>query len=76
MNGAPGMERRKAGDGISQCAGTDHRDGCDTGKKIKDRRELSFEKAVVLFFTRATSQSPCLHEILTIAAIIKIDPLR
>ena len=27
------------------------------------------------YFMRATSQSPCLHETLTTAAIIKIDPL-
>ena len=47
-----------------------------TGKKIKDRRELSFEKAIVHFFLRGQRvKVRRLHEILTIAAIIKIDPL-
>ena len=33
------MERRTSGDGILQCPGTDHRDGCHTGKKIKVQKK-------------------------------------
>lgn len=35
----PCMERRTSGDGILQCPGTDHRDGCHTGKKIKVQKK-------------------------------------
>ena len=39
LAGHPCMERRTSGDGILQCPGTDHRDGCHTGKKIKVQKQ-------------------------------------
>lgn len=39
LAGYPCMERRTSGDGILQCPGTDHRDGCHTGKKIKVQKQ-------------------------------------
>ena len=48
-----------------------------TRQRLWSHRNSRFEiyrfKPAILIFTRATSQSPCLHETLTTAAIIKID---
>ena len=59
------MERRTSGDGILQCPGTDHRDGCHTGKKIKVQKKAGTlrkdKDSCFLLYRRKTSKSITFH---------------
>ena len=58
-------ERRTSGDGILQCPGTDHRDGCHTGKKIKVQKKAGTlrkdKDSCFLLYRRKTSKSITFH---------------
>ena len=59
------QERRTSGNGILQCPGTDHRDGCHTGKKIKVRKKAGTlrkdKDSCFLLYRRKTSKSITFH---------------
>ena len=65
LAGHPCMERRTSGDEILQCPGTDHRDGCHTGKKIKVRKKAGTlrkdKDSCFLLYRRKTSKSITFH---------------
>ena len=65
LAGHPCMERRTSGNGILQCPGTDHRDGCHTGKKIKVRKKAGTlrkdKDSCFLLYRRKTSKSITFH---------------